>query len=60
VLNVDIPVIYIMVSVHMHVKSVIRPSLKSTDLQDINAYIVVSVLIFVKFVTGHSVIRAIL
>jgi len=32
VVHVDIPVIYLRVSVHMHVKCVIGPSLKRTAL----------------------------
>jgi len=43
------------VSVHIHVKYVIRLSVKRAVLLFINAYIVVSVLIHVMCVIRHSV-----
>jgi hypothetical protein len=58
VLNAEIPVIYKGVSVHIYVKSVIRNSVNRAVLQDINAYIVVNVLIRVMCVVRHSVKRA--
>jgi hypothetical protein len=59
VLNADISVIYMGVSVHIYVHCVIRYSVKRAVLQDINAHIVVSALMFVKYVIRHSVTRAI-
>jgi hypothetical protein len=59
VLNADIPVICKGMSIHTHVKCVIGLSVKSTTLKDINAYIVVSTLLFVKYVIRLSVKRAV-
>jgi hypothetical protein len=59
VLNVDIPVIYIGVSVHIHVKYVIRHSVIRAVLLDINTFIL-SALMPVKFVIKHSVSKAFL
>jgi hypothetical protein len=52
--NADIPVIYIGVSICIHVKYVIGHSVKRENLKDINAYIVVSTLMFVMCVIRHS------
>jgi hypothetical protein len=54
VMNIDIPVMYIGVIVHIYVKYVIRHLVKRATSEHINAYIVVSVLIPVKSVKRHS------
>jgi hypothetical protein len=51
VVNADIPVIYIGVSIHIHVKCPIGHS--------VNRYIAVSALVIVMCVIRHSVTRAI-
>jgi len=53
----DIPVIYIVVSVHMHVKCVIGHSVKRIIYQHINAYIVERALLFVIYVIRHTFTR---
>jgi hypothetical protein len=58
--HADIPVIFVGVSIHIHVKGVIRYSGIRAVLQDINACIVVSDLMPVKCVKRHSMTRAIL
>ena len=58
-LNADIPVMYIMVSVHIRVMFVIRHSVERAVLRDINACIVVSSLMCVMCVLRHSVNRAV-
>jgi len=55
VLNAEIPVIYIGVSVRIYVKCVVRHSVKRAVLQNINAYIMVNAPILVMYVTRHSV-----
>jgi hypothetical protein len=55
VLNADIPVIYVGVSVCIHVKYVLGHSVKGENCEDINAYIVVSALMFVMCVIRDSV-----
>ena len=52
--NADIPVIYIGVSVCIHMKYVIGHSVKRENLKNINTYIVVSALMFVLCVARHS------
>jgi hypothetical protein len=59
VLNADIPVIYRGGRVPIHVKSVIDHSVINVVLLHINAYIVVSVHMLVKYVVRHSVSRAV-
>jgi hypothetical protein len=59
VLNADIPVTYIDLSVHIHVKFVIRHSVKREISSLINAYTVASALMFVMFVIRHLVATAI-
>jgi hypothetical protein len=57
--NPGIPLIYVGMSVHIHVKCVIGLSVISATLKDINAYIVVSNLMFVMCVIGHLFNRAV-
>jgi hypothetical protein len=59
VLNSRIPLIRVGMSVHIYVKCVIGLSVKSAILEDINAYIVVSSLMFVMCVIRHSLIGAV-
>jgi len=59
VLNADIPVVYMGVSIRIHVKCKIRHSVKRALWKHINAYIMVSALIVVKYVIKRSVQRAI-
>jgi hypothetical protein len=58
VLNADIPVINVGVSVHVHVKVVIRHSVKRAICQRIKAYIVLSAFMFVMCVMRHSITGA--
>ena len=60
VLNVVIPVIYVVVSAFILVTCVIRHSVIRAVLKGINAYIVVSAHILVMCVIRHSVNRALL
>ena len=60
VLNAEIPVICIRLSIHIHVECVIRHSVTRALLYVISAYIVVSDLMPVQFVIRHSLERAIL
>ena len=55
VLDADIPVIYIGVSIHIHVKCVISLSVESAVLQDIDACIMVITHIAAKYVINLSV-----
>ena len=55
VMSADIPVIYRVVSVHMHVNCVIGHSVKRVIYQHINAYIVERALLCVLHVIRHSV-----
>jgi hypothetical protein len=59
VLNTGIRLICVGMSVHILVKCVIGLSVKSATLYNINAYIVVSALMFVMCVVRHSVKRAV-
>jgi hypothetical protein len=59
VLNADVPVIYAGVGVHIHVKCVTTNSVNRAFLQEINAYIVVSSLMYVNYVIRHSIDMAI-
>jgi hypothetical protein len=54
VLNVDIPVMYMGVSVHMCVKCVIGPSLKRAALYHIDTYTVLAAVILVMCVIRPS------
>jgi hypothetical protein len=56
--NADIPVMYVGVSIYIHVKYVMGHSVKKINLQDINAHIAVSALMFVRCAIKHSVSRA--
>jgi len=57
VMSADIPVIYIVVRVHMHVKCVIRHTVTVVVLKGINTYTVVSALLFVMCVIRYTVTR---
>jgi len=60
VLKAVIPVMFLGVSIHIHVKYVVRHSVRRVFLKDINTFIVVSALTAVKYVIRHSLNRAVL
>ena len=57
--SADIPVIYIVVSVHMQVNCVIGNSVKRVIYQHINAFIVERAGVAVKYVMRHTVKRVV-